>query len=432
MKRIAGHLLAGSALLALLVEAWHLKHPLMYWLRPLETLILLLAGLAAGALASGQGKRLRRFYLGVAIVISGLTLGRESEFRNQRDAVLAADQAMQQLGEHFIVGFTDFASVRPLAAKGMIGGIYLTRRNLRGKTFAQVAGEIRALQAVRRRAGLPPLIVAADQEGGPVSHLSPLLERLPPLASLTGTASGDELARQARNYGERQGSGLAALGVTLNFGPVVDLHPPHGDAPGDRLTCVSSRAIASDPEVVTEVARNYIAGLATADVGATLKHFPGLGRVIGDTHLIPAILNSSATEQARERRPFHALSSQTNAAMMLSHVVMPEIDARHAASHSAAVVGDLLRGSWGYQGILITDDLNMGAVYGLGIGRVASEALAAGVDLLLVSYDPEQYFRAMHGAAVALRKGQIDEQKLMDSRRRLEVFRRMPGVPPAT
>lgn len=429
MSRIIRQWLAGGVLLALLAVAWHLKHPLMYWLRPWETPLLLLAGLVTAALpGSPQGlfrPGWRHLCLGLATALIVLTLARETEFHRQREEVLAGSEAMRELGEHFIVGFNDFANLRPLAARGLIGGIYLTRRNLRGRTLGEVAGEIRELQSVRRRAGLPPLIVAADQEGGPVSHLSPLLEPMPPLASLVD--GGRERGRLAHAYGQRQAEGLARLGVTLNFGPVVDLHPGKQVVPEDRLTGLAGRAIADDPGIVTEIAAGYIDGLASRGIGATLKHFPGLGRVRGETHLHAASLDTPVAALASDWQPFRMLAGHTGSAMMLAHVILPEIDARHAASHSAAVVEDLLRGQWGYQGILITDDLNMGAVYDLGIGRVASEALAAGVDLILISYDPEQYFRAIHAAAAAWRAGDIPPAKLQASHRRLEK-RRAPGA----
>lgn len=113
---------------------------------------------------------------------------------------------------------------------------------------------------------------------------------------------------------------------------------------------------------------------------------------------------------------------------MLGHVTLSAIDPRHAASRSTAVVDDLLRAEWNYDGVLTTDDLNMGAVYDLSIGRVAAEALAAGVDLVLVSYDPRQVYRAIYGAAQALERGEIPPPRLRDRERRLTDF--VPPFPP--
>lgn len=211
---------------------------------------------------------------------------------------------------------------------------------------------------------------------------------------------------------------------------MVDLKPARPASADDRLTRIASRAIAADPGVVAEVAAGYVAGLADAGVGATLKHFPGLGQVRADTHLRSASLAADPADLAGDWLPFRRVGPAGGAAMMLGHVVLPALDPEHAASHSRAVVHGLLRRQWRYDGLLVTDDLNMGAVYGLGIGRIASEALAAGVDLVLVSYDPEQYYRALAGAARALAAGAIAPADLAASDRRLTAFHQRLYAPP--
>jgi beta-N-acetylhexosaminidase len=107
---------------------------------------------------------------------------------------------------------------------------------------------------------------------------------------------------------------------------------------------------------------------------------------------------------------------------MLGHVTLTALDPERAASHSPAIIDGLLRERWGYDGLLVTDDLNMGAVYNLGIGRVAGEALAAGADLVLVSYDPRQVYRAIFCAAQALERREIAPATLTESRRRIAGF----------
>ncbi|HXE37810.1 MAG TPA: glycoside hydrolase family 3 N-terminal domain-containing protein [Azonexus sp.] len=416
MKRHLTGATAHLLPLLLLGIAWHLKHPLLHGLRHLETPLLLALALGGLAWRRGFPGRLPATLLLAVLVV---TLCREGEYQSQRTAVLAGSEALRTVGAHFVVGFSDFAELRPLAAGGLIGGIYLAKRNLRGRTQAEVAAEIAALQALRRRAELPPLIVAGDQEGGPVSHLSPLLEAMPPLASLAGGAYQSE---RARRYGAQQGRGLAALGVNLNFGPVVDLRPAGADHPHDRLTRISARAIAADPATVGSVAAGYIDGLGERGVRATLKHFPGLGRVRHDTHLRAARLDDAPAALAADWQPFRELGRHPGTAIMLGHVMLAALDPQRAASHSAAVIDGLLRGEWDYDGVLITDDLNMGAVYDLGIGRVAAEALAAGVDLVLVSYDPRQVYRALQGAAQALERGEIAASRLQRSKQRLAEF----------
>ncbi len=407
----------GLALPVLLLwPAWHLKHPLLFAFRHVETPLLL--GLPVLALIFHR--HLPWPSQALFATVFTLTACGEVEYRQTRDAVLEAGPAMQAVGAHLVTGYTDLDELRPLAAKGLIGGIYLTKRNVRGRNLGDVAAEIAELQAIRQRAELPPLIVTADQEGGSVSHLSPLLEALPPLANLA-----DEGA--ARAYGERQGRGLAELGVNLNFGPVVDLRPARKQRP-DPLSNIAARAIASDPQQVADIAGGYLNGLNAVGVRGTLKHFPGLGRVRTDTHLRPALLTASADDLAADWQPFRQLAGHPAAAIMLGHVTLTALDADHAASHSPAIVDGLLRQTWGYDGLLITDDLNMGAVYRRGIGRVAGEALAAGVDLVLVSYDPRQLYRALAGAAEALAEHRIAPARLAESDRRLADFVSQPAL----
>ncbi|RIX45167.1 MAG: glycoside hydrolase family 3 protein [Rhodocyclales bacterium GT-UBC] len=404
--------LAGFVAPFLLIWAWNLKHPLLFSLRHVETPLLVGLPLLALLICRPRLPPLPRLMLCLVLL---LTLWREVEYRLQRQAVLAAGPVMQAVGSHFIVGYTDFAEVSHLAGQGLIGGIYLGKRNLLGRRLADVAAEIRALQAIRQGAELPPLIVAADQEGGAVSHLSPLLEALPPLATLVGTAYPE---LQATAYGQRQGLALAALGVTLNFSPVVDLR---STAPGrpDPFSNIPARAISARPQEVIEIAGAYLDGLQAAGIHGTLKHFPGLARIKQDTHLWPARLDATSHQLAADWSPFQALAGRAGCAMMLGHVILERIDAGHAASHSARIVDGLLRGTWGYDGVLLTDDLNMGAVYPRGIGRVAGEALAAGVDLVLVSYDPRQFYRAAYGAGQALESHAISRSTLAASRQRL-------------
>jgi beta-N-acetylhexosaminidase len=361
----------------------------------------------------------------VCLPLLCLSVGQEGWFRWQQYWVLQGDVATERMGRHFVVGFRDFDDVLPLAERGLIGGIYITRRNLRGETAQSLRQRIDALQMARQRAGLPPLFVMADQEGGEVSHLSPLIERQPALAALLGETS-ENLEARAHAYGEHQGRALARLGINMNLSPVVDLKlDPQGQWL-NRHTLIERRAISADPAIVTKVASAYSAGLVASGVQPTVKHFPGLGRVRGDTHLVKASLTLGPIEQAADWLPFREVTASTGAAMMLAHVYLPDIDPHKPASLSRALVQDILRKEggegWNYQGLLITDDLNMEAVYADGIGRAAMSALDAGVDLILVAYDPDPYYRALYAAAKAWRVGSIDARREVESAARLNAY----------
>ena len=157
----------------------------------------------------------------------------------------------------------------------------ITRHNIVGSTVERLREEISALQARRRAAGLPPLIVAADQEGGIVSHLAPPLSKLPALSTLAGLAP-DVRDRKAEEFGRIHGQELAALGVNQNLAPVLDLRPDLKRNRFDFNTLIGQRAISDDPATVADIARAYVRGLEASGVGATVKHFPGLVPTIAD------------------------------------------------------------------------------------------------------------------------------------------------------
>jgi beta-N-acetylhexosaminidase len=342
-------------------------------------------------------------------------------FETRKQAVLHAEGAeVKDLGQHFITGYTSFAEVAPLAAKGLIGGIYISQHNIKGRTAAALKAEIASLQELRRGAGLAPLIVAADQEGGIVSHLSPQLTSLPALSTVVDLPP-DRRAKMAGEFGRIHGRELADLGVTLNFAPVVDLRRSRGPTPFDFNSLISRRAISDDPATVAEIAAAYVRGLEASGVGATIKHFPGMGRVQADTHHFRASLDTSVPElEASDWIPFREVLTRSNAVLMVGHVAVTAIDPARPASHAKGVIDGLIRKKWGFQGLIVTDDLVMGAIYQHGVCTAVVEALNAGVDLLLVAYDGMQYYRMFDCGLGAFARGGLDGTMLRDSDARLK------------
>jgi beta-N-acetylhexosaminidase len=342
-------------------------------------------------------------------------------FEWRKHGVLHTDAATaHRLGRHFVVGYSSFAEVAALAEKGLIAGVYVTRHNLRGRSAEALKSEISALQAIRRAANLPPLIVTADQEGGIVSHLAPVLTELPSLATLADLPA-DLRARMAEEYGRIHGRGLASLGINLNFAPVLDLRPERRLTRFDFNTLIGWRAISGDPAKVADVALPYIRGLEMSGVGATVKHFPGLGRVRGDTHHFSADLDAPIDElEASDWRPFRQALTGSHALLMIGHVRLTAADPVRPASHSKKVIDGIIRGKWNYQGVVITDDLVMGAIYQHDVCTAVVEALNAGADLLLIAFDGAQFYRVFTCASAAERQAGLDRAMLDASDIRLD------------
>lgn len=378
--------------------------PLGLRLRPLIWLIGPLVALAAAqaARALRPGRRDPRcrpdlrapaLVLLLTLVALSLSLRTAIRLRAVTSRLQRADPALRtRLGQHIIAGFHDWDQARALATLG-VGGVFITQRNVRGRSFAQIQAELGALQRLREGRGLPPLLVAADQEGQPVSRLSPPLTALPPLSSVV---SDDEAQtdQRVRDYAHVHGRELARLGVHINLSPVADLQPAAPDTTTlDLHTRIEQRAIAADPQRVARVALVYAQTLREHGVWATAKHFPGLGRVRRDTHYLPGRLDAPLPLlRATDWLPFQTLAQRGAALIMLGHVKVAAVDPAHLATTSAALIQGVVRRGWGFDGALITDDLCMAPAYYQpgGIGQTAVAALRAGVDLLLVSYDPAQ------------------------------------------
>ena len=348
-------------------------------------------------------------------------LGAHVSFEWRKRNVLQTDAVQaRSLGRHFIVGYSSFPEVAVLAEKGLISGVYITRHNVVGSSPARLKEEIAALQEKRRAAGLPPLIVAADQEGGIVSHLAPPLTKLPALSTLASLPP-DARAGKAEAFGRTHGRELAALGVNQNLAPVLDLRPEPKRNRFDFNTLIGQRAISDDPAIVADIARAYVTGLEASGVGATVKHFPGLGRVRTDTHHFSADLDTPLEElEASDWIPFRKVLAGSKAQLMIGHVTLTSVDPDRPASHSKRVVDGIIRKKWNYQGIVMTDDLVMGAIYQRNVCTAVVEALNAGVDLLLVAFDGAQFYRIFACAVAASTEGRLDAAMLGDSEVRLK------------
>lgn len=331
-----------------------------------------------------------------------------------RAEVLSAEpKRLERIGRHVVIGYHVFAQAKAMVEAKAISGVFITDHNARGRPAAALKAEIDTLQAIRKAQGLPPLIVAADQEGGAVSRLSPPLKRQPSLSSIIAKLDNDAARQSAvEAYAAVQAQQLKRLGVTLNFAPVVDLHLNPGNR-RDGETRLRLRAIHANPHLVAKVADWYCAVLAKSGIMCTLKHFPGLGRVIRDTHVTAGEI--TATEGQLELNdwvPFRRLMNKPYVATMLGHVRVSAVDKTTPASYSKVIITDLIRTRWQHKGLIITDDFSMGAITRSPdkVGGAAIRALQAGADIVLVSYNEKHYDSVMSALLSADERGLLDRQ----------------------
>jgi beta-N-acetylhexosaminidase len=263
---------------------------------------------------------------------------------------------------------------------GRRGGAILFRRNLGGGP-SQIAALAREVHAA-----LPSPLLAVDQEGGRVVRLDAPFLRVPPMALVAGR--GDEAL--AERIARRVGVELAALGITVDFAPVLDVDT-HATNP-----VIGDRAFGSDPEVCARFGAAWIRGLQSTGILATAKHFPGHGDSATDSHVDLPIVNQPLERlESVELAPFRAAIAAGVAAMMTAHVVYPAIDSEHPATLSYVICTEL-RGRLGFQGVLVSDDLEMRAIADRqSSGDAAVLAVAAGCDALLVCQSFEEQERVV-------------------------------------
>ena len=283
----------------------------------------------------------------------------------------------RHLGQLIVAGFAGTTvppELRALAREFDLGGAILFGRNVEAPLqVAELAYDIRALAQE-----LPPW-VGVDQEGGRVARLTAPFTRWPPMRSLG--RSGD--AALAARFGRALAAELSAVGVTWDFAPVLDVHT------NDDNPVIGDRALSDRADEVGELGTAIITGLQGGGMAACGKHFPGHGDTTVDSHdELPVIDHSPERLREVELAPFRAVIGADVAAIMTAHVVYPAFDDAAPATLSARIVTGLLRDELGFGGIVVSDDLAMGAIAKHGaIATAAVDAVAAGCDMVLLCGD---------------------------------------------
>lgn len=297
-----------------------------------------------------------------------------------------------------------------------VAGVTLFRRNL-SPHFSQIRQLTREIQETRA-AGTPPMIIAIDQEGGRVARLPQPFPNLGPAQALFEGRSDPDALLKMENYGYVVGSSLLQLGVNVNFAPVVDvLTNPGNDAIGDRV-------FGTEPESVSLRAGAFLKGMQAAGVYGCLKHFPGQGDAAVDTHLGSARVDVPLPQlETRELVPFQKLLPQAPM-VMVSHCIYPVWD-HLPASLSQVVMQKLLRQDLGYKGLVVSDDMNMGAIPQDTAAWAASivKAVEQGADLILVCRHLDRIKLALEALRAEAAESRSFQKRLQEAAERVTAFR---------
>ena len=281
--------------------------------------------------------------------------------------------------------------------------------------------QLRALTAELQAASGRPLLIAIDQEGGQVARLNPQngFAQFPSHAEMGEKFEPAETQLTASHIAKA----LAEVGVNVNFAPVVDLNIN----PRNPIIGAQGRSFSDDPTAVTDHARSFIAGHREHGVATAIKHFPGHGSSTADTHL--SAVDVTESFQDSELAPYRCLINEGVVDMvMVGHLQHRGFDPELPASLSAKMIDGLLRHEMGFDGVVVTDCLDMAAAeehYSL--QKRVTLALNAGVDLLLFGnnlvYDPDRPTQVVDAVVAAVRAGDVFEECLREHGDRIERLR---------
>ena len=301
-----------------------------------------------------------------------------------------------------------------------IGGVILYSENF--TDASGLAKLVADLDQISRDAKSLPLFFEIDQEGGPVIRLNKGATILPGQMALAATADPERSVRTAATI---NASELRALGVNWNFAPVADVN----DEPTNPI--ISNRSFSSDPARVSALVTAAVQAYGTAGFFCCAKHFPGHGSTTTDSHTgLPKIEADRATLDRIELPPFRAAIAAGVPAIMSAHIVVPALDATPElpVTLSKAVMTDLIRNTLGFQGIVVTDDLEMGALKNVGEAAAGLRALQAGADYLLFRFDDAAQLEGHRLITDAVRSGSLDSAQLERSVRRIVDAKRRFGI----
>ncbi len=317
----------------------------------------------------------------------------------------------QKLGQMVIVEFygsTVTSDDMQMIQNNQVSGILIENKNGNAQTRDQLVSLIHGMQSLAHI----PLFVTTDYEGGIVNELRQITGERPSEATIG--ASGNP--QVAYNAGHNAAADLAALGLNVNFMPIVDvLTNPNN--PG-----LPMRTFGSDPTLVTNMGRAYLKGLTDGGIIGCLKHFPGLGSASIDPHFsLPYMNRSLATLKAVDLVPYQAMINEGIVPMvMVTHILNPQLDPNLPTSLSPNVVTNLLRDYLKFQGVIISDTLWMGGISNTySLAQAAVLAVKAGTDLLLGPRGLHDTQNMIFGLKQAIENGQISQAQIDASVQRI-------------
>ncbi|MBT2666362.1 beta-N-acetylhexosaminidase [Bacillus sp. ISL-4] len=362
--------------------------------------------------------------LAFSILFIQLNINGNSRAEKGKDAEADSHEKIEQLlkkmtleekiGQLMMVGFKGTEKgneITELIEQKHIGGVIYFVRNMKSpKQVARLSNSLQ--QTANQSTHSLPLMVAIDQEGGDIIRMKERVSPLPAQQDLGKNASIEEVYKVAKLNGTELGS----MGININFAPVLD------------LSQTDKRSFGKDPEKVYQYGKKAIQGLNDVSITSALKHFPGNGRSEIDPHVETSSVEANKLDlENSDIYPFKKIISEMDNQkffVMVTHIKYPAYDKEKPASLSKIIIEDLLRGKLKYEGLVVTDDLEMGAVNKYySYEEMGKQAILAGADLLLVCHEYSHELEVYNGLLQAVKAGEVPIDRINESVKRVLTYK---------
>lgn len=319
---------------------------------------------------------------------------------------MTLDEKIGQLVMTGVDGYVSDEHSEQLISQYHVGGFVILGQNV--KNTNQVLELINSLKAANTGAGnRVPLFIGVDQEGGRVSRMPGEFVKIP-AAKTIGAADSEDFSYKV---GSLLAQEVKAFGYNVDFAPVLDINSnPKNPVIGDR-------ALSSKPEVVSRLGVETMKGIRSQNIIPVVKHFPGHGDTSVDSHTgLPVLDFDMERLRSFELLPFAEAIKNDADAVMVAHILFPKIDSQYPASMSESIITGILKKELGFKGLVLTDDMAMGAIIkNYDSGAAAVRSINAGADIVLVCHDFDREKAVIEALKKAAESGEIKSERLDDS-----------------
>ena len=338
--------------------------------------------------------------------------GTDEIMREQKEPIDDKINSMtldEKIGQLIITGFNGSEyndDMDRLINEYKVGGVILFARNIEDSN--QMIDLTRALQENNNNL---PLFISIDEEGGRVSRLPDDVEKFPSAFAI-GLINDQQTAYE---NGKEIGYTLKRLGINLDYAPVLDIYS------NENNTVIGDRAFSTEESIVSTMGIATMEGIEDSDIIPVVKHFPGHGDTEVDSHYgLPIVYKTLEELRNFEFIPFVKAIESGCDVIMVSHIILNEVDSINPASLSKIVISDLLRKDMGFDKVVITDDMSMGAITSImSIEEACIKSIEAGCDILLLGNAYEEIEQVINSIKLKLYNGEISEEQINKSVKRI-------------